>query len=110
MQGSPRAPPSALVPIINDAILKRKAVIQEQQTKKVVIDFSWVREYFDKGGLVLTTVKCPQCGGSIELPKEGNLTKCKYCGANVYAQNVLDRLKGLLNPSYLEREAEKKNP
>ena len=89
--------PWSLVPIINDNILKRKAMIQKQQTKIVVIDFSWVRRYLDKGGLVLTAFKCPQCSGSIDLPKEGNVTKCKYCGSNVYAQDVFDKLKGLLS-------------
>jgi len=86
----------SLVPIINEAMVKRKSLLQRQQAKNVVIDFSWVKEYLNKGGIVLTTIKCPQCGASIDLPKEGSTTKCGYCRASIHAQDVLERFTGLI--------------
>jgi len=64
--------------------------------KPNLTDFAWIRDYLDKGGLVLTTIKCPQCGANLDLPKEGNNTRCKYCGASIYAQDILEKFKGLL--------------
>jgi len=80
-------------------VLQMLKAIQKKQEKErpiVVIDFSRVRDYLDKGGLVLTTVKCPQCGASIELPKKGSTTKCGYCRASIYAQDILEKFKGLM--------------
>ncbi|MGD0318637.1 MAG: hypothetical protein ABSB56_02935 [Nitrososphaerales archaeon] len=62
---------------------------------QIVFDFSMIRDYLDKGGLLVSAVKCPQCGGAVDLPKEGNLVKCRYCGSAVYAQDILQRLKEL---------------
>jgi hypothetical protein len=92
----------ASVQKVADALTKLVATAQgrqalEQKKVNIVLDFSSIREYLDKGGFVLTTVKCPQCGAGIELPKEGNLTKCQHCGSQVYAQDVFDKLKGLLS-------------
>jgi hypothetical protein len=59
---------------------------------------------------VLTTVKCPQCGAGIELPKEGSLIKCQHCGSQIYAQDVFDKLEGLLKYSHTLRVASCESP
>lgn len=67
-----------------------------QVNLNVNMDFSWLRTEMEKGGLLLTTVKCPQCGGKLELPKSGDLVSCKYCGSVIHAVDVFDKLKTLL--------------
>lgn len=46
----------------------------------MIIDFSCLKGVAKKGRLVLTTIACPYCGEQIDLPKSGDLCKCKYCG------------------------------
>jgi hypothetical protein len=60
------------------------------------MDFTWLRTEMEKGGLVLSTVKCPQCGGRLELPATGDLVNCKYCGSTIRATDVFDKLRTLL--------------
>jgi len=70
----------------------------ERARKKsiVVVDFSSIRDYLARGGVVLYTVKCPNCGAPLELPERGKKTKCKHCGATVYAEDVFRKLSELL--------------
>lgn len=68
----------------------------KQVNLNVNLDFSWLRGEMDKGGLVLSMVKCPQCGSTLELPQAGSLVKCQYCGSVIRATDVFDKLKGLM--------------
>jgi len=58
-------------------------------------DFTWLKDLLDKGGIMMTAVKCPQCGASLNLPKEGNLANCRFCGQTVYVEDVLKIIKEL---------------
>jgi len=72
----------------------RKERIEELELKeKVVIDFSTIRNYFSEKGLVVYTVKCPNCGAPLKLPEKGKEIKCEYCGTTVYAEDILKKLK-----------------
>jgi hypothetical protein len=44
----------------------------------VVLDFSSLKEYMEKGGLVLQK------------------TKCEYCGSTIYAQDIFEKVKSLI--------------
>ena len=68
----------------------------KQVNLNVNLDFSWIRGEMDKGGLVLSMVKCPQCGSTLNLPETGSLVKCQYCGSTIRATDVFDKLKGLM--------------
>ena len=88
-----------LISPINEAVAARKAEIERRRKQErfvISMDFTTIRDYLDKGGVVLTAVKCPQCGGAVELPKSGSLTKCGYCGTALQAQDIFERIKGLL--------------
>jgi DNA-directed RNA polymerase subunit RPC12/RpoP len=61
-----------------------------------ILDFSFLKAEMEKGGLVVQSVKCPSCSAAIALPQTGSTTKCEYCGATVFAQDVFDRIKGLM--------------
>jgi len=64
-----------------------------ESEKKVAVDFSSIRDLLQKGGIVLYTLKCPNCGAPLELPESGNKTKCEHCGATVYAEDILKKLR-----------------
>jgi ribosomal protein S27AE len=61
-----------------------------------VLDFSSLKDYMTKGGLVLQTTKCPECGAPMALPTTGNQTKCEHCGNIVYAQDIFEKVKSLI--------------
>ncbi len=60
------------------------------------MDFSWLRDYMDKGGLSLRVDKCPGCGASVDLPAEGKSAKCNFCSASFYAEDVFKKVKELI--------------
>jgi DNA-directed RNA polymerase subunit RPC12/RpoP len=61
-----------------------------------MIDFSFLRDYILKGGLALQTVKCPECGGPLKLPENGNQTTCEHCNRTIYAEDIFKRVKDLI--------------
>lgn len=70
---------------------------QEIESKKipVVIDFSFVKTFVEKGGIALTTLRCPNCNAPIKMPKGGTETVCEHCRSNVYAQDIFEKVKKL---------------
>lgn len=72
---------------------------QEQKGKKVqvIVDFSFLKSVAEKGGLLLTTVSCPYCGGHVKLPESGNICKCEHCQKEIYAIDIFEKIKQLLS-------------
>jgi DNA-directed RNA polymerase subunit RPC12/RpoP len=74
--------------------------VHEQDTETTVrhvsLDFSSLQEAMGKGGIQMTTYKCPQCGGALALPDSGKLLKCKHCGTVVKPVDVFEKIKDLL--------------
>jgi DNA-directed RNA polymerase subunit RPC12/RpoP len=88
-----------LRPTIESAIKMR---IDENEAEKkrekihVMLDFSFLKSIMEKGGLVMQVLKCPECGATVDFPKSGNETKCNHCGKTIYAQDVFEKVKGLI--------------
>jgi len=76
--------------------IKERRLELERQKTSVVIDFSFLKTYIEKGGIVLTTLKCPNCSAPIEMPKGGAETVCDHCGSRVYAQDIFEKVKKLI--------------
>ena len=87
---------------LSSTIVKELSDLHEQRLRpkqvnvNVNLDFTWLRGEMERGGLLLSAVKCPQCGGNLELPKSGDVVNCKYCGSSVHAVDVFDKLKSLI--------------
>ncbi len=77
---------------------KRERLLKEKQREhvQVVLDFSSIRETLSKGGVVLSSLQCPQCSGPLELPETGKQTTCKYCGASIRPVDIFDKIKNLV--------------
>lgn len=86
-------------PMIEKAIeIRRKEIDAEKKKERlhVMLDFSFLKTYMEKGGLLMKVLKCPECGGKIEFPKSGTDTKCNHCGNTIYAEDVFEKVKSLL--------------
>jgi len=85
--------------IIFEQVEARKREIEAMKRKErvhIMIDFSFLKNYMEKGGMILQTFKCPECGAPIKLPEKGNSTKCDHCGKVIYAQDVFQKIKELI--------------
>jgi DNA-directed RNA polymerase subunit RPC12/RpoP len=85
--------------LIIDECRKRKEEIELEKKKErvqLVVDFSMLKDYMEKGGLVLQKIKCPECGAPFTLPTTGNQTKCEHCGNTIYVQDVFEKIKSLI--------------
>ncbi len=63
----------------------------------VIVDFSALRDVFERGGISMFVPKCPNCGAPIQLPESGESVKCPYCGVTIYAKDILERFKELIS-------------
>ena len=70
----------------------------EKQKERVHIhlDFSFVKDYMAKGGLMMQSVRCIECGGNLSLPESGSQVVCEACGTTIYAQDIFDKIKALI--------------
>lgn len=86
-------------PIVKNAIEIRKKEIEVEKKKErlhVMLDFSFLKTYMKKGGLIMQVLKCPHCSATIEFPESGTKIKCSYCGNTIYAQDIFEKVKSLL--------------
>ena len=86
-------------PIVENAIeIRRKEIDTEKKKERlhVMLDFSFLKTYMEKGGLVMKVLKCPECGGTVEFPESGTQTKCSHCGKGIHAQDIFEKVKSLL--------------
>jgi DNA-directed RNA polymerase subunit RPC12/RpoP len=84
---------------VENAIEMRKKEMDADRKKDrlhVMLDFSFLKTYLEKGGMTMQVLKCPECGAKIEFPKSGAETKCSHCGNTIYAQDIFEKVKNLL--------------
>ena len=81
-----------------DELQRRLAEAQKAANKaptQIIMDFSWLREYMEKGGVLMRSTKCPSCGGKIEIPSHGEKVQCEYCGTIMVAEDIFKKIKDL---------------
>ena len=79
-------------------LLQIKERRQELERKKpVLIDFSFLKTFIEKGGILLTTLKCPHCSAPIKMPKNGTEIVCDHCGSTIYAQDIFEKVKKMMS-------------
>jgi len=85
--------------MIQNLIQERHLEIEaEKKADKIqyVMDFSFLKAEMEKGGITLTTVKCPSCGGNVNLPEYGNTFQCNFCNSTIHAHDIFDKMKSFL--------------
>jgi len=63
---------------------------------QVNMDFSSLKDVMVRGGLVMTTYNCPNCGGMINIPETGQVLVCKYCGIQIKPVDIFEKIKSLI--------------
>ena len=43
----------------------------EKEHAQIIIDFSSLKDVMSKGGIVMTSYRCPECNGRLDLPEVG---------------------------------------
>ena len=69
---------------------------KEKQAIQIILDFSSLKDAMSKGGLVMTTYKCPNCNGMVDLPEAGKVLICKYCGTPIKPVDIFEKIKSLM--------------
>ncbi len=85
--------------LIFEQVTARKRFLEEEKKKErvhILLDFSFIKSYMEKGGLSLQTFKCPSCNAPMKLPETGNQVTCTYCSSTVYAQDIFEKVKALI--------------
>jgi hypothetical protein len=79
---------------------QEKCLRREQEKEKanvqIILDFSSLKDVMSKGGLVMTTCKCPNCSGMVDIPETGKVLMCKYCGSPIKPVDIFDKIKTLI--------------
>ena len=78
---------------------ERKLAILELQKKgrvQVVLDFSFLKAYMEKGGMVVQKISCANCGASMHLPEKGNAVDCPYCRTTHRVEDIFEKVKQLI--------------
>jgi hypothetical protein len=63
---------------------------------QVVLDFSSLKDIMSKGGLIMSSYKCPNCSGMVDLPEAGKVLICKYCGSPIKPVDIFEKIKSLI--------------
>jgi len=90
---------NTLVAPINEAILKRREELEAEKRKErvqIVLDFTSLKEVMEKGGLVMTTFKCPNCNAQLRLPERGKVMVCEYCGTPIKPVDIFEKIRALI--------------
>jgi hypothetical protein len=69
---------------------------KEKANVQIILDFSSLRDIMSKGGLVMTTYKCPNCNGMMDIPEAGKVLVCKYCNTPIKPVDIFEKIKSLM--------------
>lgn len=79
---------------------KEKALSGEMNKDKanvqIILDFSSLKDVMAKGGVVMTTYKCPNCNGAVKIPEAGKVLMCEYCGTLIKPVDIFDKIKSFV--------------
>lgn len=69
---------------------------KEKQPVQIILDFSSLKDVMSKGGMVMTTYKCPNCNGTVNIPETGKVLICQYCNTPIKPVDIFEKIKSLL--------------
>jgi hypothetical protein len=78
-----------------------------KENVQVVFDFSSLKDELAKGGVVMTTCKCPNCNAMVDIPETGKVLICKYCGTPIKAVDIFEKIKSLISGNVKLEEQKK---
>ncbi len=84
--------------IMSQVSARRQEVEAEKRRDRVhiMMDFSFLKSYMEKGGLAVTTIKCNNCAAPMKMPESGESVVCSSCGQTNYVQDIFEKVKALI--------------
>ena len=89
----------AIIPNINKAMIDRRNYVQAQKEKEhiqIVLDFWSLTDIISKGGIVMTSYKCPNCNRAVSIFEVGKFLICQYCGTPIKPVDIFEKMKSLI--------------
>ena len=81
---------------LSNTIYTELKMIHQQKmaptVRQFVIDFAAIMAAARGKGILLEEIACPHCGASVRLPDKGTKFQCKYCGTEVTAMSIFDKI------------------
>ena len=59
-------------------------------------NFAALKDALTKCGVVISAFNCPKCNNMQDIPAEGKLLICKYCGAPIKPQEIHEKIRKLI--------------
>ena len=69
---------------------------KEKANVQIILDFSSLKDVMSKGGLVMTTCRCPNCNVMLDIPEAGKVLVCKYCNTPIKPVDIFEKIRSLL--------------
>ncbi len=84
--------------IMSQVSARRQEMEAEKRRDRlhVMMDFSFLKSYMEKGGLAVTTIKCSNCAAPMKMPESGDAIVCSNCGQTNYVQDIFEKVKALI--------------
>jgi len=98
--------------IYMDLVFEKKEMTPTKNVNvQINLDFLSLKEVMAQGGVVMTTYKCPNCNGMVDIPEAGKVLMCKYCGTPIKPVDIFEKIKSLIqSDSYNEPKPERQQP
>jgi hypothetical protein len=77
-------------------LINKARMENEKECVQIIIDFSSLKEVMAKGGIVMTSYKCPECNGKLDVPEAGKVLICSYCGTPIKPVDIFEKIKSLI--------------
>ncbi|MGA3061323.1 MAG: hypothetical protein ABSD92_13290 [Candidatus Bathyarchaeia archaeon] len=68
----------------------------EKASVQIILDFSSLKDVMSKGGIVMSAYNCPKCNGMVDIPENGKVLICKYCGTPIKPVDIFEKIKSLM--------------
>jgi LSD1 subclass zinc finger protein len=78
---------------------QRRAALESQKKQDrvhVMLDFSFLKQYMEKGGMVIQTFKCSNCGAPIQIPETGNSVNCTHCQTPQHVDDIFKKIQQII--------------
>jgi DNA-directed RNA polymerase subunit RPC12/RpoP len=60
-----------------------------------IVDFAALNVFLKENGVVMSTFSCLKCSNMIEIPENGKILICKYCGYPIKPADVYEKVRAL---------------
>jgi hypothetical protein len=64
-----------------------------------IADFVTLNRFLKDNGVIMSAFNCPKCNNMVDIPAEGKVLVCRYCGAPIKPMDVYEKVKNLIPES-----------